>query len=71
MNRSSYQNRVRALRVAMGLSQEEAARRAGISTIAWRKVESGARMPRLATAQRIAKVLGASLDELFGSNTTA
>ena len=64
-------NRLRQAREQLGLSREKAARFAGISTSMWIKIERGERTPTLGVAQRIAKVLGRTLDDLFmPSNNT-
>lgn len=64
------QKRVRTFmkqrRMELGLSQEAAARRAGISTSMWVQVESGTRTPSLEVARRIASVLRSTIDQLFG-----
>ena len=64
-------DRLRQAREELGLSREKAARLAGISTSMWIKIERGERSPTLGVAQRIARVLGRTLDDLFvPSNNT-
>lgn len=58
--------KMRELRLKLGLSQEQAARRANITLNMWSMVERGKRTPSLAVARRICAVLDTTLDELFG-----
>lgn len=58
-------NRIAQYRRAKGLTQEEAARAAGITLNAWYLIEHGKRTPTIATARKIAAVLGVTIDELF------
>lgn len=60
-----YPNRLRHLRTKMGISQEKAARKIGISWSMWSKIERGERLPSLPLAQRIANLLGCTIDEIF------
>ncbi|WP_455270894.1 helix-turn-helix domain-containing protein [Rhizobium herbae] len=52
----------------LGISNAEVARRANLSDRRYGNYVSGRREPDLATLIRIAGVLGASVDELVGSN---
>ncbi len=56
--------RVRAWRVDRGLSQSEIERRAGLAHNAISRIETGEVAPRLATLERIADVLGISIEQL-------
>ncbi len=58
-------NPIRRLRDNLGLSADQAARRAGISTSMWIKVERGERTPSLLIARKIAVALGCTLDDIF------
>lgn len=58
-------NRIRKLRAKLKLSADQAARRAGISTSMWIKVERGERTPSLPIARKIAAALGCTLDDIF------
>lgn len=53
-------------RVRLHLSQEEVGARAGVTRWAISKLESGHTDPSLTLARRLAKVLGHTIDELFG-----
>ncbi|HSB85992.1 MAG TPA: helix-turn-helix domain-containing protein [Ilumatobacteraceae bacterium] len=53
---------VRSLRTAAGLSQHELAARAGMAQSAISNYESGHKVPSLATLNRLASAVGASLD---------
>lgn len=57
---------IRKLRLDMGLSQADLAQRVGVTTQTINLVESGKYNPTLKLCKRIAKELGASLEELFG-----
>ena len=62
-----FGERVRASREANGISQEVAARRAGISQSNWSKVERGAIDPSLGQVLRIQMALNApSIESFFG-----
>ena len=48
-----------------GLTQEEAALRAEISTSSYRRIEYGTQRPNIDTAFRIADALDSTVEELF------
>lgn len=50
--------RIKEIRQERGLSQEAAARLAGISWATWQRTESGATSPDIETLKKIAKALG-------------
>jgi putative transcriptional regulator len=56
---------LRVYRVARGLTQAELAELAGTSRETVCNVESGRTKPMPATAEALARVLGASLEEIF------
>ena len=58
-------NQLRKFRKAMGLSQEDAAWRAGICQSTYGEYERGVRYPPLDVAFQIAQALGATVDELW------
>jgi transcriptional regulator with XRE-family HTH domain len=59
--------RLRRLREAAGLTQQELANQAGLSISAVTQTESGQKKdPRLSTVLALARVLGVTLDELAG-----
>jgi len=60
-----FGKRVRELRLAKGLSQEELAYRAGVHRTYLGGIERGERHPALKHISAIAKALGVSLSELF------
>ena len=60
--------RVRALREAAGLSQEDAAERAGIGSRHWQVIESGKGNATIATCVAVARALGVGVDELFSAS---
>ena len=62
----SFPARLKGLRAAAGLTQDELARRTGVRRLSVSQWECGRRAPSLATARRIAQALGVSVDELAG-----
>lgn len=58
--------RLQRLRVAAGLSQSEMARRAGISRQALAAIEAGTYQPGVGVALSLARLLGESVERLFG-----
>ncbi len=59
------QNRVRELRTAAGLRQEDLADRVSVSRQTIISIESGRYNPSLELAWRLSTVLGTSIEELF------
>jgi putative molybdopterin biosynthesis protein len=59
--------RVRRARLARGLTQDELARRAGLSRQALGAIESGAYQPGVGVALALARELGHSVEALFGA----
>jgi DNA-binding XRE family transcriptional regulator len=60
--------RLEALREEAGLTVRDLARDVGISTAAMRRIASGYSRPRFTTALRIAEVLGADVEDIFGDD---
>ncbi|MBE3597274.1 MAG: helix-turn-helix domain-containing protein [Limnochordaceae bacterium] len=58
-------NGVREARVRLGLSQQELARAAGVTRQTIGGIEAGLYQPSVAVAMRIARVLGAGVEDLF------
>ena len=58
-------NQIRALRKALGLSQEELAKACGVSRQTINAIENNKYDPTLALAFHLAKTLGTTVDELF------
>ncbi len=63
---SEIVNRIRELREERGLTQLGLAEAVGLSRQSMNAIEGGRAMPRVDAAMRIAGVLGASVEELFG-----
>ena len=61
-------NQIRDLRREQGLSQEELARRCGVSRQTINAIENNKYDPTLALAFRLAQVLGTTVDQLFTPN---
>ena len=59
------ENRIRELRKAAGMSQEELARRCGVTRQTINAIEKGEYNPTIQLCRSICKVLGKTLDELF------
>ncbi|MDK2926754.1 MAG: hypothetical protein PWR31_444 [Bacillota bacterium] len=52
-------------RLALGLTQSEVARRAGLTRASYTNIERGHKNPSVVTALHIAQVLNRSVEELF------
>ena len=59
------ENKIRALRSEMGLSQEELARRCGVSRQTINAIEKGDYNPTIRLCIAICRALNRTLDELF------
>ena len=59
------ENRIRELRKAAGMSQEELARRCGVTRQTINAIENNKYDPTLALAFHLAVELGTTVDELF------
>lgn len=57
--------RMYALRVERGLTQEQAAKGVGITQSAYAMIEGGHRYPRKQIAKRLTDFFGVTMDELF------
>jgi transcriptional regulator with XRE-family HTH domain len=55
---------IRAIRMALGIKQQDLAERSGISPSHMNKIESGAEPGRFETVARIAQELGVSVDAI-------
>jgi len=59
-------NKIKTLREKADLTQEQAAKRAGMSTRqAWNNIESGRQSPTVETLDRMAKALGTKTRDLL------
>jgi len=58
-------NSVKALRMAKGWTQEELAKRVGVSRQSINSIERGKYIPSLPLALMFARVFGSSMDALF------
>lgn len=56
---------LKQVRINNNLTQEEVARKANVGTRSYQDHEAGKRVPNVYTAQRIAKALNATVEELF------
>src|SRR5512134_3680276 len=63
--------RIRALRVARGETLRKLATQAGVTESFLSQVERGVASPSIASVQRIARALGASIAELFEADERA
>ena len=59
------ENRIRELRKAAGVSQEELAKRCGVTRQTINAIENNKYDPTLALAFRLARTLGTTVDALF------
>ena len=62
------ENQIRALRKERGISQEDLARRCGVSRQTINAIENNKYDPTLALAFRLANTLGTTVDQLFTPN---
>src|SRR5690606_30264649 len=68
MDEQSLGRHLQSARIAAGLTQQDLCQKAGISYSTLAKIERGAiKSPSVFTIQRLAEVLGTSLDELMGN----
>ena len=59
-----YAERIRALRLSVGLSQQELGRRLGVSAVAVGKWERGQTQPDIPSLTRMADIFGTTIDDL-------
>ena len=62
--------RIRAARLAVGITQEQAAASSGIDHKRWQRLEQGAVNPTVRTLVRVATALGISVWDLLGPART-
>jgi transcriptional regulator with XRE-family HTH domain len=63
--------KIRELRAARGLTQQQLANLVDVTVTAVSMWENGVRVPYLETASRLADVLGCTIDEIAGRTKTA
>lgn len=61
----AFGKRVAEIRRSKGLTQEQLAEKADITSLSISYIEQGRRWPRLVTLQKLAKCLGVPIAELF------
>lgn len=61
-----FKDRLRGLRLALGLSQSDVATAVGVATLTYLRWENGSYEPRLSDLKRLAQVLGVSVGNLAG-----
>lgn len=66
---SIFGDNLRARRLALGMTQTELARRAGIGRTNIPRIEAGKYEPQVSDAGRLAKVLGVTVDELLSAKS--
>jgi putative transcriptional regulator len=59
------ENRVRELRLQLGLTQAQLAERAGVARVSIVSIETGRFLPTIETALHISHVLGAPVERIF------
>ena len=69
MGTISIADRLRELRAAKKLNQDEVAEACGISRIALARYETGTRTPRAVFVARLAEYYGVTIDYLMGADT--
>ena len=60
-----FAKNIRKKRTELGLTQDELARRVGVSQVAIHQYESGSAVPKMTIAVRLAKALKTSCEELM------
>src|SRR4249919_3738585 len=68
LGRDTFYAHLRQLRANAGISQQVAARAAGVSVSSWSNYENGAQVPPIWRAASLARALAVSLDELLDPN---
>jgi transcriptional regulator with XRE-family HTH domain len=68
MDTSPLGQRIRAERERLGLTQEQAARRADLMLNTYQRAEGGKIEPRLKTLRALATLFGLTIDELVGDD---
>ncbi len=61
---------IKSIRTQKGLTQAFVADQVGISVISYQRIEYGTQRPNLQNALDIAKVLGTTVETLWGGNPT-
>jgi len=64
----SFCEKLKECRAAAGLSQDDVAKKVGITQAAYSYIEKGLKMPSLPVATSLAKALNTSLDYLTDNN---
>lgn len=62
--------RIKEIRIALGMTQSELAVKMGVSQATIGMWETGARMPRASKLQKLAKILGCTVSDLFAKEAT-
>lgn len=60
-------NRVRVFRESLGFTQAQLARKAGVPRTSVAEIEANVRTPNVVVAIKIARALGATVEEIFGN----
>ncbi len=66
MDATVHDNTLRYYRVMKAMSQEQLAKLSGVHKNSIVRYEQGIQMPSLESARRICKVLGVTMDDVFG-----
>lgn len=67
VRRFPRRTRIQELRALAGLTVRQAAEKVGMSASGWVQYELGRRSPNVHRALQIARVLGTTVEDLFGS----
>ena len=70
-DREILRKRITETRETQGMNQAELAEKAGVTPAAISQIEKGTRVPTIPVLQRIANVLGVSLDYLIGKTDSS
>ncbi len=71
MNEKLFADRLRAIRIARGMSQEEMAKKLGTSKQVISRYETAQRIPKISAVEEYAKKLGVDIMYFLGGNDSA
>ncbi|MBQ8497804.1 MAG: helix-turn-helix transcriptional regulator [Clostridia bacterium] len=61
-------NKLKEIRIKKGLTQKQVADAVGIETSAYQRYERDSTLPSVTTACKIAKVIGVTVEEIWGED---
>ncbi len=70
MNTNCLGANIKKYRLEKGFTQDQAAEKCGLSSVYYRQIEQGNKVPRLETFLKIAEMLETPTDKLFAGNVS-